>query len=273
MVGTAAQATIAATGLAAAEVWRLRTRREQAVAVDMRHAAVEFRSERYMRLDGRAPGPAWDKIAGVYTAGDGRKVRLHTNFPHHRDGILKLLGCAYDRAAVERALLKWQAEPFETAAAEAGAGGHHAAVAGGVGGARPGAGGRGAAAHGDHQDRRGAAGPAAAKPGATAVGGARARPHACHCRAGVRPRLGSARCGRDARDGAASAGSARSRHRHRARQAVRRHRPARHRRSRLAARPGTGGAHPRAGLSARADSPPRASRPRRLPRCGPASPW
>jgi crotonobetainyl-CoA:carnitine CoA-transferase CaiB-like acyl-CoA transferase len=47
-------------------------------------------------------------------------VRLHTNFPHHREGMLKLLGCAYDREAVQAALLAWQAEPFETAAAEAG---------------------------------------------------------------------------------------------------------------------------------------------------------
>ena len=119
-VGTAAQASIAAAGLAAAEVWRHRTGRAQGVGVDMRHAAIEIRSERYMRLDGKPPGPAWDKIAGVYRAGDGRHVRLHTNFPHHRDGMLKLLGCAYEREAVQAALLKREAEPFETAAAEAG---------------------------------------------------------------------------------------------------------------------------------------------------------
>lgn len=118
-VGTAAQATIAGAGLAAAEIWRQRTRRAQTVAVDMRHAAVEFRSERYMRVNGKPPGPAWDKIAGVYETGDGRKVRLHTNFPHHRDGILKLLGCDYDRAAVQAALMHWDGEKFETAAAEA----------------------------------------------------------------------------------------------------------------------------------------------------------
>src|SRR2546430_1865299 len=87
-VGTAAQVTIAATALAASELWRLRTGRQQAVRVDMRHAAIEFRSERYMRLAGKPPGPAWDKIAGVYRTGDGRYVRLHTNFPHHRDGML-----------------------------------------------------------------------------------------------------------------------------------------------------------------------------------------
>ena len=84
-------ATIAAAGLAAAEIWRRRTGRAQAVTVDMRHAAVEFRSERHMRIDGGPPGPTWDKIAGVYDTGDGRKVRLHTNFPHHRDGMLALL--------------------------------------------------------------------------------------------------------------------------------------------------------------------------------------
>ena len=118
-VGSAAQATIAATGLAATELWRQRTKRTQSVAVDMRHAAVEVRSERYMRIDGKPPGSAWDKIAGIYGTGDGRKVRLHTNFPHHRDGILKLLGCDYTRDAVQAALMKWEAETFETAAAEA----------------------------------------------------------------------------------------------------------------------------------------------------------
>ena len=78
----------------------------QTVAVDMRHAAVEFRSERYMRIAGKPPAPPWDKIAGVYRTGDGRWVRLHTNFPHHRDGMLKLLGCDYEREAVQAALLE-----------------------------------------------------------------------------------------------------------------------------------------------------------------------
>jgi crotonobetainyl-CoA:carnitine CoA-transferase CaiB-like acyl-CoA transferase len=118
-VGTAAQATIAAAALAATEIWRLRIKRAQSLTIDMRHAAIEFRSERYMRLDGKPPGPAWDKIAGVYDTGDGRKVRLHTNFPHHRDGMLKLLDCAYERESVQKALMKWKAEKFETAAAEA----------------------------------------------------------------------------------------------------------------------------------------------------------
>jgi crotonobetainyl-CoA:carnitine CoA-transferase CaiB-like acyl-CoA transferase len=119
-VGTVAQATVAAAALAAAELWRLRTGRRQQVAVAMRDAAIEFRSERYQRVDG-APAPdIWDKIAGLYRCGDGRWVRLHTNFPHHRDGLLALLGCRYERDAVQRALAGWGAEAVETAAAEAG---------------------------------------------------------------------------------------------------------------------------------------------------------
>jgi crotonobetainyl-CoA:carnitine CoA-transferase CaiB-like acyl-CoA transferase len=119
-IGTAAQASIAASALAAAELWRLRTGRRQRVGVDMRDAGIEFRSERYLRLNGEPLTELWDKIAGLYRCGDGRWVRLHTNFPHHRDGVLKLLGCDYTREAVQRALDGWQAEKFETAAAEAG---------------------------------------------------------------------------------------------------------------------------------------------------------
>ncbi|MCW3477620.1 CoA transferase, partial [Limobrevibacterium gyesilva] len=119
-VGTAAQASIAAAALAAAEIWRRRTGGTQQVGVDMRHAAAEFRSERHLRIDGAVPPDPWDRIAGTYRCGDGRWVRLHTNFPHHRDGMLRLLDCAHDRAAVTAALARWQAEAFETAAAEAG---------------------------------------------------------------------------------------------------------------------------------------------------------
>lgn len=119
-VGTAAQASMAAFGLAAAELWRMRTGRRQRVAVDMRDAAIEFRSDRYLRVDGKPAPELWDKIAGAYRCGDGRWARVHTNFPHHRDGTLALLGCDYDRVAVQRALEKWTAEGLEAAAAERG---------------------------------------------------------------------------------------------------------------------------------------------------------
>lgn len=119
-VSAAAQVSIAASGLAAAEIWKLRSGEEQDVAVDMTHAVVECRSERYLRLDDKPPPPAWDAIAGVYKTGDGCFVRLHTNFPHHRDAVCKALACNAEREEVQAALLRWQGEAFETAAYDAG---------------------------------------------------------------------------------------------------------------------------------------------------------
>ncbi len=120
VVCTAAQTAVAAAALAAADVWRARGGRMQRVGVDLRAATAALRSERYLTVDGKPPPDPWDKIAGTYVCGDGRHVRLHTNFPHHRDGILKILGCAYDRAAVARALESWSSFDFEDRCARAG---------------------------------------------------------------------------------------------------------------------------------------------------------
>src|SRR6266536_4126321 len=115
-VAAAAQASVAATGLAAAEIWKLRSGQSQTVAVDMRHAVVECRSERYLRVDDKPPPPAWDAIAGVYKTRDQRFVRLHTNFRHHRDAVCKVLNCKPERDDVQGALMQWDGEAFETAA-------------------------------------------------------------------------------------------------------------------------------------------------------------
>lgn len=119
-IGEAAQASIAALGLAAASLHAARGGAMQRVAVAMEDAAAEFHSERYLRIGDTPPTDPWDAIAGAYGTADGGVVRLHTNFPHHRDGILKLLGCANDRAAVAEALGRRKAIPFETEATAAG---------------------------------------------------------------------------------------------------------------------------------------------------------
>ncbi len=119
-VAAAAQASIAATALAAAQIWQLRSGQSQGVAVDMRHAVVECRSERYLRVDGKSSPMAWDAIAGIYNTRDARFVRLHTNFPHHRDAVCKVLNCKPERDDVQAALMQWDAEAFETAAYAAG---------------------------------------------------------------------------------------------------------------------------------------------------------
>jgi CoA-transferase family III len=115
-VAAAAQASIAAAGLAAARIWQLRSGQSQNVAVDIRHAVVECRSERYLRVDGKGSPMAWDAIAGIYKTRDRRFVRLHTNFRHHRDAVCQVLNCQPERDEVQAALMQWDAGAFETAA-------------------------------------------------------------------------------------------------------------------------------------------------------------
>jgi crotonobetainyl-CoA:carnitine CoA-transferase CaiB-like acyl-CoA transferase len=119
-VGDIASASIAAQALMAAQIWHQRGGALQQILIDQRHALAMFRSERYLRLDGQAPVDPWSPLAGYYQCGDGRWIQLHTNFPHHRDGVLKLLQCADDRAAVAQAITGWQAAELESQLALAG---------------------------------------------------------------------------------------------------------------------------------------------------------
>ena len=124
-VATAAQASLAASALAAAELWHLRTGQRQAVRVDRTHATLECSG--WFSIDGRVPDP-WDKLSGLYPCGEaiGRPgwLRIHANFAHHRDGALHLLGLpagpGTPRDAVAQALRGWSADAFEQAAADAG---------------------------------------------------------------------------------------------------------------------------------------------------------
>lgn len=123
-VGTAAQCSVAAAALAAAEFRHQRGQARQGVGVDMRHATLECTS--YFTLDGKVLNP-WDKLSGLYRCGPADRaewVRVHANFAHHRDGFLRLLGLpegsGTERAAVEEALRDWRAEEVEQAAAERG---------------------------------------------------------------------------------------------------------------------------------------------------------
>lgn len=115
-VGTAAQSTLAAAALAACEFGHQRGTARQRVTVDMTHAAIECTG--WFSIDGCVPDP-WDAFSGLYRCADGH-VRLHANFAHHRDGVLRLLGlnpATAQRRDAEQALLGWRAIDFEDATA------------------------------------------------------------------------------------------------------------------------------------------------------------
>lgn len=119
-VGALARSSIAASALAASGLWHLRGGPEAGVEVPLEAAVAAFRSERLLTVGGKPARDPWDPIAGNYPAADGRWLRLHTNFPHHRDGVLAMLGCANDRDAVAAALAEVDAPAFEQDAARRG---------------------------------------------------------------------------------------------------------------------------------------------------------
>ena len=120
-VGTAAASTVGLAALAASEVGRLRGQSQGTkVSVDFLEAVAAFRSERYLLLNGKGYGSSWDHIAGLYQTRNGTWIRLHTNFPHHRQAVLAVLNCDNDRSSVSRAIARCNAEELETAIISAG---------------------------------------------------------------------------------------------------------------------------------------------------------
>ena len=115
-----ASASIGAAALAAADCFRQRTGQMQQVELDARRAAIAFRSERYLRINADTAPELRDPLMGFYETRNDRWIQLHTNFKHHRDGVVKLLGCANDHAGVSEAIRHWDGAALDEALADAG---------------------------------------------------------------------------------------------------------------------------------------------------------
>src|SRR5882762_4157033 len=123
-IGAAGAATLAASGLAATELWQVRTGRRQRVTVDLRQATAALRSGHYLQLAGTDVSSERNTVMGFYLTRDGRWSYLHCNFPNHRAAAISVLGVAEDREAVARAAATWNAADLEEAIIAAkGAGG------------------------------------------------------------------------------------------------------------------------------------------------------
>jgi crotonobetainyl-CoA:carnitine CoA-transferase CaiB-like acyl-CoA transferase len=122
-IGQAGAASLAATGLAAGELWRTRTGRQQHISVDLRRATASLRSGQYLLIGGNRAAPSRNPIMGAYPARNGRWSYIHANFPNHRAAALGVLGAAEDRDAVARAVAQWDAADLEDAIIAAGGAG------------------------------------------------------------------------------------------------------------------------------------------------------
>ena len=123
-IGETSAAALAAVGLAASDLWELRTGRRQQIAVDTRQATASLRSGHYMKMEGAPVSTERNTVMGVYPARNGRWSYLHCNFPNHRAAALSVLGVPEDREAVRKAVAGWDALELEEAIIAAkGAGG------------------------------------------------------------------------------------------------------------------------------------------------------
>src|SRR5499425_2215350 len=123
-IGETSTAALAAVGLAASDLWTLRTGRRQEITLDTRHATASLRSGHYLKMDGAHVSTERNTVMGVYPARNGRWSYLHCNFPNHRAAALSVLGVPEDRDAVRKAVAQWDALELEEAIIAAkGAGG------------------------------------------------------------------------------------------------------------------------------------------------------
>ena len=117
-VSELAAASIGAAGLALARLLEQQTDNYcPLVRVDRRLASFWFATS--LRPRGWQPPGLWDAIAGDYACGDGW-IRLHTNAPHHRAAVERVLGSCANRNEVASKVASWSADQLESALVAAG---------------------------------------------------------------------------------------------------------------------------------------------------------
>ncbi len=128
-IGETVAAVLAAGGVAASDLWELRTGRRQGVAIAVREAAASLHVVNYTRRresdGGFHPIPMSADLQHMFTitqpwpTADGRWFLPHFNLPHLERRVLGVLGCESTPAGVAAAVAGWQGEALETAIADA----------------------------------------------------------------------------------------------------------------------------------------------------------
>lgn len=89
-VGELALGAVGAQVLAAREL-AAAGRPVQPVELDARHVGIAFRSERFLRIDGRPAPAGFAPLSRFWPSADGW-VRLHANYLHHHRAVIRALG-------------------------------------------------------------------------------------------------------------------------------------------------------------------------------------
>ena len=127
-IGEVCAAVLGGVGVAASDIWELKTGRRQKAAINVRHAAAGLRSTNYLQR----PGPdgaykpvvsesheAMRRITQPWPTKEGRFVLPHFGLPNLQARMTKLLGCEPTPDSVGKAVAKWNALDLEAAIDEA----------------------------------------------------------------------------------------------------------------------------------------------------------
>ena len=127
--GEVTAASLAATGIAASDIWEIRTGRRQKMEIAVREAAGTLRSSDYtLKRDETGVYrtiPISDSMAHMHTitqpwpTRDGRWFLPHFNLPNLQARVLGVLKCDSTPAGVSAAIARWNADELEAAIAKA----------------------------------------------------------------------------------------------------------------------------------------------------------
>ncbi|MGN6687683.1 MAG: CoA transferase [Actinomycetales bacterium] len=118
-----AAASAALLAIADLDVARTRATERPLVTLDLTHLAIASTSERYAprRLPtGGEQTELFAPLSRFWQTSDGW-IRLHGNYPWHRDRALHVLACRNDPDSIAAAIRQWRAEDLEEALSAAGA--------------------------------------------------------------------------------------------------------------------------------------------------------
>ena len=128
-IGETVAAVLAGTGVAANDLWELRTGRRQTIRIGVREAAASLHVVNYTRKrdpDGQyRPIPMSGNMQHMFTVtqpwptADGRWFLPHFNLPHLERRVLDVLQCDGTPEAVGAAVGRWDADELEAAIADA----------------------------------------------------------------------------------------------------------------------------------------------------------